>query len=120
MNLKEMIYASTMSVLVSNSGCSSLPDLKNPEVRMQWEGKYKGTIEGKKITYKVMKEGCIAWIDFGDSISLIMDKDCDNTADLLNLTQDRTYLLKNGKAKDVDEILEYIQRSLVKPEYKIK
>ena len=121
MNLKEIIYASAVATFLNAaSGCAKLPDLKNPEARASWEGTYKGVIDGKRITYKVMKEGCMAMVDFGDSLSIIVDKDCDNTADLLNFSEDRKYLLETGKAKDVDYILKTIQSELVNPEHKVK
>ncbi len=121
MNIKEIIYASTVSAFMgASSGCATLPNLKNPEVRTQLEGTYKGTVDGVKVSYKVGKEGCVALIDFGDAISHIVDKNCDNTADLLNLIMDREYLLETGKAEGVDTILEIIQRELVKPEHKVE
>src|SRR3989344_3886267 len=111
MNLKEI--ATLTGLLMTSNGC--MPNLKNPEVRAQLEGTYKGVLDGNKVSYKVGKESCVALVDFETGITLIVDVGCDNTADLMNL-RDRKYLLESGKAKDVDEILEYIQRKLVKPE----
>ena len=119
MNLKESMYIVALPAILATQGCAPSPDLKHPEVRAQLEGTYKGVLDGNKISYKVGKESCVALVDFGTGITLIVDVGCDNTADLMNL-RDRKYLLESGKAKDVDEILEYIQRKLAKPEYKIK
>lgn len=116
MNLKNIAYASALSTVL---GCTALPDLKHPEVRMQLEGTYKGVLDGNKVTYKVGKEACVALVDFGLQISHIIDYNCDNVADFVNL-QNRKYLLESGKAEDADEVLEYIQQELVKPKYKVK
>jgi len=118
-NFNPLVYASAVSTILITQGCTSLPDLKNPEVRAQLEGTYKGMLNGNNVSYKVSKERCVALIDFRTGITLIVDDGCDNIADSVNL-KDREYLLKTGKAKDVDAILEFIQRELVKPEYKIK
>ena len=121
MNLRQIVYASAVSTFLNvSSGCAILPDLKNPEVRMQLVGTYKGVIDGNKVTYKVKKEGCVALVDFGPQFTIIVDKDCDNTADLLNLTMDRKYLLETGKAENVDLVLKTIQKELVNPEHKVK
>ena len=119
MNLKKLAYVSALAGFLSGS-CTALPDLKNPEVRAQYEGTYKGVLDGNKISYKISQQGCIALIDFGDNtLSHIIDTDCDNQAEFMNL-QNREYLLKSNKAKDVDAVLEYIRRELVKPEYKVE
>lgn len=116
MNLKEMIY--TAAIALGLNTCTTLPDLKNPEVRTQYEGTYKGVLDGNKVSYKISNHGCVALVDFGPQLSHIIDTDCDNQAEFMNL-QNREYLLKTGKAKEVDEVLEFIQRELVKPEYKV-
>ncbi|MEK6939355.1 MAG: hypothetical protein AABX31_01375 [Nanoarchaeota archaeon] len=119
MNLKDIMYASALSTILVTQGCTALPDLKSPEARARLEGTYRGVLDGNKVSYKVSKYRCAALVDFWTGITLIVDNDCDNTADFMNL-QDRKYLLETGKAKDVDEVLESIQRNLVKPEYKVK
>jgi hypothetical protein len=119
MNFKEIMYISALAGFL-NTGCAALPNLKNPQVRAQYEGTYKGVVDGNKVSYKISKEGCVALVDFGENvISHIIDKDCDNTADFLNM-RPREYLLQLGKTKAVDDVLEYIQRHLVKPEYKVE
>ena len=118
MNLKNIVYASALSTLAA-TGCSKLPDLRSPEVRVQFEGTYKGIVDGTKVTYKVERDRCILIVD--DALFVhIVDKGCDNTADLLNLTMNRKYLLESGKAKDSDYALERTQEELVKPENKVK
>lgn len=120
MNLKTIIYASALSTFASTQGCATVTNLRYPEVRAEWEGTYKGVIDGNQVTYKVKKEECIALIDYGPLFTHIVDQGCDNTADRLNLTMDRKYLLESGKAESADSALELIQKELVKPENKVR
>ncbi|MDP3698008.1 MAG: hypothetical protein Q8R47_00320 [Nanoarchaeota archaeon] len=115
MNLKET--ATLTGLLMISNGC--MPDLKHPEVRARLEGTYQRMLDGNKVSYKVSKESCIALVDFGTGITIIVDNDCDNIADFMNFN-DRKYLIETGKAEDVDFILKTIQKELVKPEYKVK
>ena len=121
MNLKEIVYVSMLSAILATPGCAgALPDLKNPEVRKQLEGTYKGVLQGNKVSYKIGKEGCVALVEFEDhQLSHIIDKGCDNAAEFMNF-QNRKYLLESGKAEDVDKILEIIQKELIKPENKVE
>lgn len=121
MNLKNIVfYASALSTLAFAQDCATVPDLRYPEVRTEWYGTYKGTIDGNTVAYKVKKDECTALIEYGPLFTYIVDKGCDNTADLLNLTMDRKYLLENNKAEPADSALELIQKELVKPENKVK
>ena len=118
MNLKNTVYASALSTLAAG-GCSTLPDLRNPDLRAQLEGTYKGMVDGHKVTYKVGKEGCAARVNFGLQDSFIIDHNCDNAADFMN-GRDRKYLLQSSKAEAADLVLERTQEELVKPENKVK
>ena len=119
MDLKNIVYATALSTLLS-CATTAIPNLQNPEVRAQFLGTYKGVVEGHKVTYKVGTEGCVVLVDYGLLISHIIDNDCNNAGDLLNMRLNRQALLTTGKAESVDAVLRMSQEELVNPEHKVK
>ncbi|MEK6905619.1 MAG: hypothetical protein AABX24_04425 [Nanoarchaeota archaeon] len=125
MDFKKVLYASALSGIVSLSGCEmTLPWLRNPEVRAELEGTYTGKIDGIPVIYTVKSHECILQARDRSLTLEILDYNCDNTADYLNLNSvltgcDRESLLRLGKADALDSLLERGQK-LVRIENKVR
>lgn len=132
MNLKNCLYVSALSCIVSLSSCkSTLPGLQNPEVRAELEGVYEGQIDGITVQYTVEKDLCrLQYIEEktfpgGKAIRTVTieDVECDNKADSApdkyGFVRGREYFLQNGTAEKLDSLLEKGQK-VVTLENKVK